>query len=327
MVSVLLYFVLALSSHAEHHVSLLQVSYNTELISTQDSSDLSTKGYAQELSSQRRWPWSHRKPGAGTGYSPLKHRKYINVNAVFDGSLLKGKRVLVTGANRGLGLGLVRELASDGATVVGTCRESNADLDTALADDASRDQHQIIEGIDVTSDENVAAMAAQVNGPVDILINNAGYYWDKTEKLKNLSPEQDMLMYNICAVGPLRVAKALRSAGKLQKGSKVITITSQAGSFEWMSDTSADYGHHMSKTAANMGMQILANELKPDGIPVIMVHPGFIRTNMTKRFEKSWGSAVDISTGAKRVLHQANLASMETTGSFINCEDGLQIPW
>mmetsp|Transcript_165244 Transcript_165244/g.317228 ORF Transcript_165244/g.317228 Transcript_165244/m.317228 type:complete len:309 (-) Transcript_165244:147-1073(-) len=262
-------------------------------------------------------------------YSPNKYedRRLLDIDSVFNGSQLAGKRVLVTGANRGLGLGLVRQLAQNGALVVGTCRESSAELDAALA----AGKHQILTGVDVTSDSEVAEMAAKVNGGIDVLVNNAGYFYKGNETLDNLNAKEDFLMFDICAEGPLRVTKALRAAGKLQNGSKVVTITSQAGSVTWMSGeaTSQDYGHHMSKAAANMGTAVLAAELKPEGITVIALHPGFVKTDMTARFSEAYetGGAVDIDTAAKRVLHQANVASMRTTGSFLNCEDGLLIPW
>ena len=85
----------------------------------------------------------------------------------------------------------------------------------------------------------------------------------------------------------------------------------------------------MSKAAANMMSVLLAQELRSKGIAVIILHPGFNKTEMTKKYEAIWEveGAVDPSIGAKRVVHEIGVASMETTGSFVNCEDGLLIPW
>ena len=93
--------------------------------------------------------------------------------------------------------------------------------------------------------------------------------------------------------------------------------------------TGHDYGHHMSKSAANMGGVLLAQELAPKGVSVQMLHPGFNKTGMTKKYEKIWEieGAVDAGMGAKRVLHEVKLMSPDYNGLFINCEDGLQIPW
>ena len=85
----------------------------------------------------------------------------------------------------------------------------------------------------------------------------------------------------------------------------------------------------MSKAAANMMSALLAQELKAKGISVSILHPGFNKTDMTKKYEAIWEieGAVDASIGAKRVMHEIGLQSMETTGKFINCEDGLEIPF
>lgn len=85
----------------------------------------------------------------------------------------------------------------------------------------------------------------------------------------------------------------------------------------------------MSKAAANMGSVLLAQELKGKGIAVGIFHPGFNKTEMTAKYEKIWEieGAVDASVGAKRVLYETGKLSMESTGKFINCEDGLEIPW
>ena len=78
-----------------------------------------------------------------------------------------------------------------------------------------------------------------------------------------------------------------------------------------------------------MGAVLLANELRSKGVAVGVLHPGFNRTEMTSKYAHIWDveGAVEPSVGAKRVLHEINILSMETSGRFINCEDGLQIPW
>mmetsp|Transcript_47113 Transcript_47113/g.71255 ORF Transcript_47113/g.71255 Transcript_47113/m.71255 type:complete len:86 (-) Transcript_47113:224-481(-) len=85
----------------------------------------------------------------------------------------------------------------------------------------------------------------------------------------------------------------------------------------------------MSRAACNMAGVLLAEELRPKGIAVILLHPGFNRTTMTKKYAHIWDieGAVEPSDGAKRVLYETIQGSLETTGKFINCEDGRQIPW
>ena len=89
-----------------------------------------------------------------------------------------------------------------------------------------------------------------------------------------------------------------------------------------------DYGHHMSKAAANMAAKLVANELSGKAV-VGILHPGFNRTDMTAKYSEIWDieGAVDPQIGAKRVLHEINILSVETSGKFINCEDGMEIPW
>ena len=139
-------------------------------------------------------------------------------------------------------------------------------------------------------------------------------------------------MIDICALGPLRVSAAFYNGGLLKEGSKIAMITSQGGSVAWRTTQNPDgkdYGHHMSKAAANMGSVLLAQELKDKKIVVTILHPGFNKTGMTEKYKEIWEveGAVDPSVGAKRVMYEIGQASMETTGKFINCEDGLEIPW
>lgn len=244
----------------------------------------------------------------------------------YDGTFLKGQRVLVTGGNRGIGLALVEELVDCGADVVVMGRGSSDELDAL-------EGVQVITGCDVTDTKSVEAAVAKVTEPVDILINNAGYFYEPLETITSMNFDEELKMIDICAVGPLRVSSTMFNAGKIKApGGKIAMITSQGGSVAWrvvQNPTGHDYGHHMSKSAANMGGVLLAQELAPKGVCVQMLHPGFNKTGMTKKYEKIWEveGAVDASMGAKRVLHEVKLMSPEYNGLFINCEDGLQIPW
>ena len=131
-------------------------------------------------------------------------------------------------------------------------------------------------------------------GPVDVLINNAGYFYGPCEKVteNSLNFEEELKQIDICAVGPLRVSNALYQAGGLVEGSKIAIVTSQAGSCEWRftqnKDEGGDYGHHMSRAACNIGGVLLAEELKSKGVCVVLLHPGFNRTEMTMRSESIW---------------------------------------
>ncbi|EOD34642.1 hypothetical protein EMIHUDRAFT_441206 [Emiliania huxleyi CCMP1516] len=253
------------------------------------------------------------------------NRRYLDIDTVYDGSYLKGKRVLVTGGNQGLGLAIVRELVAQGAEAVVVGRRSSPDLDALGC--------QVITGVDVTDEAAVKGkMVDELGEPVDYVINNAGYFPDITDSVADgMMFSEQLKQIDICALGPLRVSEALVKAGKVRGA--IVVISSQAGSAEWRTtqnaDEGGDYGHHMSRAACNIGGVLLAEELKKRGVPVLLLHPGFNKTGMTSKYSHIWEveGAVDAAVGAKRVLHEVRGATMERTGQFINCEDGLRIPW
>jgi len=240
--------------------------------------------------------------------------------------------VLVTGANRGLGLAIVKELVSVGAAVLALCRSSSAELEQLIG------RANIYSEVDVCDTEAVQAAGKKINadgGNIAIVINNAGYFYGPRETIlgNSLNFEEQLKQINICALGPLRVNSALVNANALSAGAKLVIITSQAGSVEWRftqnKNEGGDYGHHMSRAACNMAGVLQAEELRLKGLIVLLLHPGFNRTEMTKKYETSWDSqgAVEGAVGAQRVLHEVIQAKFEDTGKYINCEDGLQIPW
>ena len=258
-----------------------------------------------------------------------KNERYLDIDTVYDGSALKGKRMLVTGGNRGLGLKIVQQAVADGAHVVVVGRKSSDELD-ALGSSVT-----VITGVDMCDDAAVKALPDQVGAPVDYVINNAGYFpgTAEGETLASMDFPEQLKQIDVCAVGPLRVSSALYNAGKVSKdGGKIIIVTSQAGSADWrftQCPEGGNYGHHMSRAACNIGGVLLALELKKAGVPVVLLHPGFNRTEMTAKYSHIWDieGAVESSVGAKRVLYECLRCGMEQTAKFINCEDGLEIPW
>jgi len=260
------------------------------------------------------------------------NERFLNIESVYDGGDLSGKRVLVTGGNRGLGLAIVKELVAIGATAIVVCRSSTPELKKLVG------MFNVYDGVDVSDDEAVRKVAKRIKGDggaLDVVINNAGYFYGPQELVKEdtCNFEEQMKQIDICAIGPLRMNNALIQSKALAEGAKLVTITSQAGSVEWRSTqnagTGGDYGHHMSRAACNMAGKLLSEEVKDMGYSVLMLHPGFNKTEMTKKYEHIWEveGAVDPSTGAKRVLYEVINNGMEETGAFINCEDGLTIPW
>jgi len=272
------------------------------------------------------FPYQLTQPARFARAQKEKNERYLNIESVYDPSYLKGKRVAVTGCNRGVGLALAEELKAQGAKIIALCRSSSPELDKL-------DPEEVVLGLDVTNDKECACVASKIKGgPIDILINNAGYFYEPVEEIDSLNFPEELKMIDICALGPLRVSSAFYNAGLLESGSVIAMITSQGGSIDWrtaQNPTGGDYGHHMSKAAANMMSVLLSQEFKAKNIAVGILHPGFNKTEMTAKYKEIWEieGAVDVSVGAKRVLHEIGLVDMETSGKFINCEDGLEIPW
>jgi hypothetical protein len=137
--------------------------------------------------------------------------RYINIDAVYKPEYARGETVLITGGNRGLGLAIAKEYVAQGSTVIVTSRKP-----------ATVEGCEVISGIDVTNDDCGSKLVAGLKGrKVDILINNAGYFYGPQENFKNLNFKEEMSMIDICAVGPLRITAALFNAGLLATGAKV----------------------------------------------------------------------------------------------------------
>ena len=185
-------------------------------------------------------------------HKATNNRRALDIDAFYDGSLLKGKRVLVTGGNRGVGLALARQAKADGALVIVTCRKSSPELDALGVE-------QVITGVDVTKEEAMPILTQALSGkPIDIVINNAGYFYEPVETLSSLNYGEQLKMIDICALGPLRISAALVNAGLIKPGGKIAMITSQGGSVSWrdvQNPEGHDYGHHSARARAHTALR------------------------------------------------------------------------
>jgi NAD(P)-dependent dehydrogenase (short-subunit alcohol dehydrogenase family) len=216
--------------------------------------------------------------------------------------------VLVTGANRGIGLELCHHLADRGDDVIAVCRTSNSWLEQPGI--------TVVDGIDVADDAVVQELGTRLkNQTIDILINNAGIL--SSETLDDLDFDRMRLQYEINALGPLRVTKALLP--NLHAGAKLLIITSRVGS---VGDNSSggNYGYRMSKAAANMAGMNLSIELKDRGIAVGILHPGLVATEMTG----NTGITAEQSAGG--LLKRIDELNLDNTGTFWHAE-GEILPW
>ena len=170
--------------------------------------------------------------------------------------------IVITGANRGIGLEIARQCVDRGDEVIAVCRKSNEELDAL--------DIRVIDGVDVTSDESVARLASQLDGTrIDYLVNNAGIL--ERTSLDHLDFNSMERQFRVNSIGPLRVTAALRP--NLGVGSKVFIITSRMGSID-DNTSGGSYGYRMSKAAVNIVGKSLGVDLKEAGIAVIEVSTG-----------------------------------------------------
>ena len=219
------------------------------------------------------------------------------------------KTVLVTGANRGIGLAFVQHYQQRGDRVIAICRQSSTELQQSGA--------QIIEGIDVSDAEAVGSLGKRLAGvTIDILINNAGILRD--ERLGDIDYRTVLEQFEVNAIGPLRVTEALLD--NLAKGAKVALITSRMGS---VADNSSGgrYGYRMSKVALNMAGMSLAKDLAPRGIAVALLHPGYVQTAMV-----GFGGDISADASAQRLMERIDQLTLESSGSFWH-SNGEVLPW
>ncbi len=221
---------------------------------------------------------------------------------------------VVTGANRGIGLELVRELAGRGWTVVLGARDATKGEAAArgLAGDV------VVRALDVASDTSVAALAAWLraeHGRLDVLINNAGIHYDTGQRPldADLGIVHEALEVNL--LGAWRTAQAL--APLMPRGGRIVNVSSEAGSLAGMGAGTPAYS--VSKAALNAMTRILAAELGRDGVLVNATCPGWVATEM------GGAGGRPVAEGAASVLWAVDLPDGGPTGGFFR--DGRPLPW
>ena len=216
--------------------------------------------------------------------------------------------ILITGANRGIGLEITRQYAERGDEVMSVGLPSTAGLGKLGV--------QVIDGVDVTSDDSVARLADAVKGKkIDRLVNNAGIL--ERTSLDHLDYDSMEQQFRVNAIAPLRLTAALQN--NLEAGSKVFIITSRMGSID-DNDSGGSYGYRMSKAAVNMAGKSLSVDLKEAGISVFLLHPGWVSTDMTG------DTGIPVENSAKGLIERMDTLDISQTGSFWH-QEGYELPW
>lgn len=217
--------------------------------------------------------------------------------------------ILITGANRGIGLALTEKYLGRGDKVYAVCRNATDELSSTGA--------EIIEGIDVSHAEDINKLKKHMKGiGIDILINNAGILRNESLNEMNFDSIEEELAIN--ALAPLRITHALLD--NLHEGSKIALMTSRMGSIE-DNGSGGYYGYRMSKAALNAAGKSLANDLKPRKISIAILHPGFVSTRMV-----NFSGNVSPEDAAKGLIDRIDELALATSGTFWHA-NGEVLPW
>jgi NAD(P)-dependent dehydrogenase (short-subunit alcohol dehydrogenase family) len=223
--------------------------------------------------------------------------------------------ILVTGCDSGIGRAIALQLAGRGDRVIGVCLNDSSDLHEHGVEVELR--------IDVTSDEAVGALAARLRErqvQLDWLLSVAGVL--AVDQLGSIDLAEVKRQLEVNAIGPLRLVQALLD--RLRSGSKVGIVSSRVGS---LSDNASGglYGYRMSKAAVNMAGLNLHHDLSKRGIPVVLLHPGQVRTAMTKNFFNST-DYVTAEFAANGIIRNMDELTLSTSGRFLRT-NGEEITW
>lgn len=192
---------------------------------------------------------------------------------------MERKTVLIAGASRGLGFCFVRKYLEDGWRVLAGVREE-ASLNALKKEYPDSLYPLILDVADTASVQNAAKEAAYITDGIDLVINNAGIHAPSSfEELERTDLDDCLPVYNVNAVGPLRVAKAFLPLMKKSGEGMIVNISSESGSIG-DARRKKEFDYCMSKAALNMATKLLDNYLSEEGIRVIAVHPGWMRTDM-----------------------------------------------
>ena len=229
--------------------------------------------------------------------------------------------ILITGSNRGIGLEWVRQYVEIGWRVYATCRfPEEAEALNLLA---QQHTNLSVHRLDVTHPEEIQAIANELRTQaLDILVNNAGVYFERwgKDKLGSIDYGDWLQTYDVNVLGAVRVTEALRNSLAQGKQRLVVMTTSHMGSIADIAGPN-DYAYRSSKAALNATVQGLVHELKPLGIGILLVHPGWVRTRMGGN-----SGRFTVSESVNNMRELVKNFELRDSGRFYRY-DGAIIPW
>ncbi|MBW3041101.1 SDR family oxidoreductase [Prochlorococcus marinus] len=217
---------------------------------------------------------------------------------------------LITGANRGIGLELARQLRDRGEEVIATCRSTSSELNSLSI--------RVETGIDITSGESVIKLRKNLNDiKVDVLIQNAGIA--EFNSLSNLDPQSIVHQFEVNALSPLCFVQSMIS--HLSHSAKIALISSRMGSIEDNS-SGGSYGYRMSKVALCMAGKSLSVDLKSRDIAVAILHPGLVSTRMTG----FTSNGIQPNESVKGLIQRIDELTLDNSGTFWHANGDI-LPW
>jgi NAD(P)-dependent dehydrogenase (short-subunit alcohol dehydrogenase family) len=255
--------------------------------------------------------------------------------SVLAGSAVSADTVLVTGANSGLGLEFVKQYAAKGWTVIATHRRSG--VPESLAPVVAAHPNVRVERMDVSSLTEIEALASKLRAvPIDVLINNAGIFSDRsactaedcggrvdTQVFGSLDFDLLDTMMTVNVRGPLAVSQHFIDHVRASGQKKIVAISSTNGSVSEPLPGAYAVSYRASKAALNRAMQLVALQEQPNGVTVLLLHPG---TVATERVGDSDPESIEVTQSVTGMIAQIEKVTIEDTGRFIQY-DGAVVPW
>jgi NAD(P)-dependent dehydrogenase (short-subunit alcohol dehydrogenase family) len=227
--------------------------------------------------------------------------------------------ILITGSNRGIGLELVRQYADTGWRVIACCRQpEHANALRTLAD--TTDQISIYP-LDVSDSQQIKSLATTLQGvPIDLLFNNAGVYGQGDGSFGNTDESQWLNCLRINTIAPMKMMEGFIDHVAASEGKLIATMSSKMGS---MADNGSggSYVYRSSKAAVNAVMKSAAIDLRPRGIKVAILHPGWVLTDMGGP-----NAEITVEECVKQLRQNLDTVTLENSGTFFEI-DGSVIPW
>ena len=248
-----------------------------------------------------------------------------SVHAASNGFDAEQPTVLITGANRGLGLEFARQYAALDWNVIATCRKPKQAR--ALQDLASQFDQIAIEKLDVTSDRQVESLASKyADQPIDVLLNNAGVYGTlEKQTLGSFDYEELKHVFDVNTIGSLRVSEAFLDNVIASEQKKIISLGGGMGTQSIGPLFPGHYFIKMSKAAHLMAMGVVQKEMSKTGLIVTMISPGRVDTQLMR--DSGWtGPSISATESAGYVIERIGLLENTERGRLI-MYDGRVIPW